>query len=107
MEIRQYDVWWVALDPTIGKEIRKTRPCVIISPDEMNQNIGTVIIAPCTSTFRLYPSRIKVKLQGKSSTIALDQIKTIDKSRLKNKISHLELTTIKQIKQTIEEIFCK
>lgn len=107
MEIKQYDVWWATLDPTIGKEMKKTRPWVIISPDEMNQYIETVIIAPCTSTFRLYPSRIKLKLQNKSCTIALDQIKTIDKSRLKNKISHLELETIKQIKQTIEEIFCK
>ncbi|MEO6328307.1 MAG: type II toxin-antitoxin system PemK/MazF family toxin, partial [Ginsengibacter sp.] len=76
-------------------------------PDEMNQYIGTVIIAPCTSTFRLYPSRIKFQLKGKSCTIALDQIKTIDKTRLKNKISRLESKTIKQIKQTMEEIFCK
>jgi mRNA interferase MazF len=107
MEITQYDVWWVALDPTIGKEIKKTRPCVIISPDEMNNHIGTVIIAPLTSTIRLYPSRIKYELKGKVCTIALDQIKTINKSRLKNKISHLESKTIKQIRQTIEEIFCK
>lgn len=107
MEIKQYDVWWVTLDPTVGKEMKKTRPCVIVSPDEMNHYIGTVIIAPCTSTFRLYPSRIKLKLKGKHCTIALDQIKTIDKKRLKNKISHLELETIKQIKQTIQEIFCK
>jgi mRNA interferase MazF len=107
MEIKQYDIWWVTLDPTIGREMKKTRPCVIISPDEMNQYIRTIIIAPCTSTFRLYPSRIKPKLKGKSCTIALDQIKTIDKTRLINKIAHLEPGTIKQIKQTIEEIFCK
>lgn len=107
MEMKQYDVYWVTLDPTAGKEMKKTRPCVIISPGEMNQYIGTIIIAPCTSTIRLYPSRIKFELNGKPSTIALDQIKTIDKSRLKNKIFHLELETIKQIKQTIVEIFCQ
>ncbi len=105
--MNQYDVCWVTLDPTVGKEMKKTMPCVIVSPDEMNRYIGTVIIAPCTSTFRLYPSRIKFVLRGKSSTIALDQIKTIDKSRLRNKISHLESKTIEQIKQAMEEIFCK
>lgn len=107
MDIKQYDIYWVTLDPAIGKEMRKTRPCVIISPDEMHNYIGTVIIAPLTSTIRLYPSRINYKLNGKPCTIALDQIKTIDKSRLQNKITHLGLTTIRQIKQTMEDIFCK
>lgn len=107
MEIKQYDIFWVALDPTIGKEMEKKRPCVIISPDEMNENIGTVIIAPLTSTIRLYPSRINYKLDGKPCTIALGQIKTIDKSRLQNKIAHLDIITIRQIKQTMEAIFCK
>ena len=107
MEIKQYDIYWVALDPTIGKEMKKTRPCVIISPDEMNENIGTVIIAPITSTIRLYPSRINYKLDGKSCTIALDQIKTIDKIRLQNKIAHLGIITMRQIKQSMEDIFCK
>lgn len=86
--------------------MKKKRPCLIISPDEMNDNIGTVIIAPFTSTIRLYPSRIKYKLDGKSCTIALDQIKTIDKSRLQNKIGHLSTFTIRQIKQTMEDVFC-
>ncbi len=82
MDIKQYDIYWVTLDPAVGKEMKKTRPCVIISPDEMNNYIGTVIIAPLNSTIRLYPSRINYKLDGRSFTIALDQIKTIDKSRL-------------------------
>ncbi len=107
MDIKQYDIYWVTLDPTVGSEMRKRRPCVIISPDEMNNYIGTVIIAPLTSTIRLYPSRINYKLDGKSCTIALDQIKTIYKSRLQSKISHLGLITIKQIKQAMEDIFCK
>ncbi len=107
MEIKQYNIFWVSLDPTIGKEMKKTRPCAIISPDEMNDNIGTVIIAPITSTTRSYPSRINYKLEGKPCTIALDQIRTIDKSRLKSKIAHLGVITIRQIKQAMEDIFCK
>ena len=107
MEIKQYEIYWINLDRTIGKEMKKTRPCLIVSPDEMNDNIGTVIIAPLTSTIRLYPSRISYKLDGKPCTIALDQIKTIDKRRLQKKISELGLVTIRQIKQAMEDIFCK
>lgn len=106
MDIKQYDIYWVTLDPAIGKEMKKTRPCVILSPDEMHNYIGTVIIAPLTSTIRLYPSRISFKLNRKPSAIALDQIKTIDKSRLQSKIIHLDLITIKQIKQAMQDIFC-
>ncbi len=107
MDIKQYDIYWVTLDHAVGKKMKKRRPCVIISPDEMNNYIGTVIIAPLTSTIRLYPSRINYKLDGRSCTIALDQIKTIDKTRLQSRISHLALITIKQIKQAMEDIFCK
>jgi mRNA interferase MazF len=107
MEVRQYDVYWVSLDPTIGKEMKKTRPCIILSPDEMNKYIGTVIIAPLTSTIRSYPSRVKYKLKGKKSMIALDQIKTIDKSRLSQKIDRIDLFTINQIKKILEDIFIK
>ena len=92
MELKQYDIYWVSLDPTIGKEMKKTRPCVIISPDEMNDNIGTVIIAPLTTAIRSYPSRIKYKMREKNCMIALDQIKTIDKNRLQNKIEHLDVS---------------
>lgn len=105
--MKQYDVWCVALDPTIGKQMKKTRPCIIVSPDEMNQYLGAIVIQLLTSTLRIYPSRIKYELKGKACTIALDQVETIDKGRLRNKISQLEPKTIKQIKQTIEEIFCK
>lgn len=107
MEIRQYEIYWINLDPTIGKEMKKTRPCVILSPNDMNTFIGTVIIAPLTTTIRSYPSRVKFIINGKASMIALDQIKTIDKLRLQNKISSLDAKTISLVKQVIEEMLVK
>lgn len=104
MEINQYDIYWVNLDPTISREMKKTRPCVILSPDDMNQFITTVIIAPLTTTTRAYPSRVKFVLSGKTSMIALDQIKTIDKARLQNKIGKLNAITITLVKKVIEEM---
>ena len=107
MEIDQYEIYWANLDPVIGREMKKTRPCVILSPNEMNTNLGTVIIAPLTSTIRNYPTRIKVMLLNKGGMIALDQIKTIDKVRLKNKIGKLNTITISLVKQVIEEMLVK
>ena len=104
MEITQYEIYWVNLDPTVGREMKKTRPCVILSPDDMNQFIGTVIIAPVTSTIRAYPSRVKFVLNGKTNMIALDQIKTIDKLRLQDKIGKLNTVTIAIVKKVIEEM---
>lgn len=107
MEIDQYEIYWVNLDPVIGREMKKTRPCVILSPNEMNAYPGTIIIAPLTSTIRNYPTRIKVMLNNKAGMIALDQIKTIDKARLKNKIDKLNTLTISLVKQVIEEMLVK
>jgi mRNA interferase MazF len=107
MEIKQYEVYWVNLDPTVGKEMKKTRPCVVLSPDEMNKFIGTVIIAPLTSTVRNYPSRVKYALQNKQSMIALDQIKTVDKVRLQKKISPLDKATILLVKRVLEDMLVK
>ncbi len=107
MEISQYEIYWVNLDPTIGKEMKKTRPCVILSPNDMNTFIGTVIVAPLTTTIRSYPSRVKFTLKDKVSMIAIDQIKTIDKLRLQNKISTLDAKTISLVKQVIEEMLVK
>lgn len=104
MEITQYEIYWVNLDPTIGREMKKTRPCVILSPDDMNQFIATVIVAPVTSTIRSYPSRVKFVLNGKTNMIALDQIKTIDKLRLQDKIGKLNTVTIAIVKKVIEEM---
>jgi mRNA interferase MazF len=101
----QYDICLVNLDPTIGHEIKKTRPCVVISPSEMNKHIGTIIIAPLTTKSHDYPTRISVSLRGRTSWIILDQIRTIDKSRIQKKLGVLHSNTIKQVKQILMEMF--
>jgi mRNA interferase MazF len=87
---KQGDVWWVNLDPTVGKEINKKRPCLIVSPDDMNQHLGTVIAAPITSTLRSWPTRVTVTLQRQQSSIALDQIRMIDNTRLIRKMTAID-----------------
>ena len=104
MEISQYSIYLVNLDPTIGHEIKKTRPCLIISPDEMNQNIKTVIIAPMTTKSRKYPTRVPVTVQNKKGWIVLDQIRTIDNQRLIKKIGKIKHETIKEVRNIIKEI---
>ncbi len=95
--IRRFDVFLVNLDPTVGSEIQKTRPCVIISPDEMNGKIATVIIAPMTTQGKVYPTRIPCIFQGKAGHVVLDQLRTVDKTRLVQKwgsLSHDEQTAV-------------
>ena len=104
MEIKQYDVFLITLDPTIGHEIKKSRPCVILSPDEMNQYISTVIIAPMTSKSHPYPTRIHVKFREKSGWIVLDQIRTVDKRRLIKNLGKIDRSTINSIKSAIKEM---
>ena len=104
MVINQYDIFWVELNPTIGHEIKKVRPCVILSPDEMNFNIDTIIIAPMTTKSRSYPTRVKITFEKKSGWIILDQIRTIDKIRLKEKAGHLDETKIKEVKSILKEM---
>jgi len=104
MEISQYNIYLVNLDPTIGHEIKKTRPCLVISPDEMNQNIQTVIIAPMTTKSHKYPTRIPVTIQNKKGWIVLDQIRTIDNIRIIKKIGKINIETIKKLKSTIKEM---
>ena len=87
---KQGEVWSVNLDPTIGKEISKKRPCLIVSPDDMNAHLGTVIAAPITSTLRDWPTRITIKLQRQNSSVALDQIRMIDNTRLLRKITVID-----------------
>jgi len=101
MVIHQYEIHLVNLDPTIGHEIKKTRPCLVLSPDEMNRHIGTVIIAPMTTKSRQYPTRVAVKFQGKSGWIVLDQIRTVDKRRLAKRLGKITSTTIGQTKDAI------
>lgn len=104
MVVRQYDIVLVNLDPTVGHEIKKVRPCVIISPDEMNRNIETVIIAPMTSRSHAFPSRVSVRFKGTDGWVVLDQIRTVDKKRLIKKLGRLQLDTVRSIKDVIQEM---
>lgn len=103
----QYDIYLVNLDPTLGSEIKKTRPCVVISPDEMNDYLRTVQIAPMTSTIKNYPWRVQVLHKKKKGAIALDQIRAIDKQRLIKKTGSLKTDTIQKIKNIILEMLIK
>ena len=105
MIYKQYQTIVVNLDPTVGSEIQKTRPCVIISPDEMNVNLNTVVIAPITSNLRQYPSRVKLKMAMNESMIVLDQIRTIDKTRIIKRISKLSKIEVDEVKNVIYKTF--
>ncbi len=105
MELKQYQIVLVNLDPTIGSEIKKTRPCVIISPDEMNRHLHTIIIAPMTTTSRKYPTRIEVKHEQKIGWIVIDQIRTIDKQRIIKLLGRLSQPEMKEVKSVIKEAF--
>lgn len=102
--MNQYEVYLISLDPTIGHEIRKIRPCTILSPDEMNEHIQTVIIAPMTTQSHAYPTRVALRFQNKNGWIVLDQIRTVDKRRLIRKLGHLNQKTIRRIKSVIKEM---
>jgi mRNA interferase MazF len=105
MEIRQYEIILVNLDPTIGSEIKKTRPCVVISPDEMNKNLRTVVIAPMTTTSKNYPTRVEIKHDNKLGWIVLDQVRTIDKQRILKNLGKLSKPEIKEVKSIIKETY--
>lgn len=105
MELRQYQIIIVNLDPTIGSEIRKTRPCLVISPDEMNKYLRTVTVAPLTSSSKDYPTRIRFTLEGNTNWISIDQLRTIDKSRVIKILGTLEAREIKKVKAVIKETF--
>jgi mRNA interferase MazF len=103
----RFDVFLVNLDPTIGSEIQKTRPCVVISPNEMNRYLRTVIIAPLTSKGRDYPTRVPCRFDGKDGQAVLDQIRTVDKTRLVRKLGQLESDTQDQILDSLAELFAR
>ena len=107
MDYKRFEVYLINLDPTVGSEIKKTRPCVIISPDEMNRNIATVIIAPLTSKLRNYPTRIPCRVEGKQGQIVLDQIRTVDKIRLIKKLNFLNKTVQTKTLKVLNEMFSK
>ena len=105
--VNQYDVYWVNLDPTVGKEITKTRPCVVISPNELNKGLGTVLISPLTSTIKSYPFRSLCTINDKLGAIALDQTRCVDKSRLFKKLGKLKKSEIHELKSTLHEMLIK
>ena len=103
--VRRYDIYLVNLDPTQGSEIQKMRPCVVISPDEMNRYIRTVIIAPMTSTQRDYPSRVNITFQRKKGQVVLDRIRTVDKARLVKRLGVLPDARAREVADVLREIF--
>lgn len=107
MVVKRFEVYLINLDPTIGSEIQKTRPCLIISPDEMNLYIATVIVAPMTTKGRDYPSRVNCQFEGKAGQIVLDQIRTVDKVRLVKKLGKINVTTQNQVLAVLKEMFAE
>lgn len=105
MVVRRFDVYLVSLDPTVGREIQKARPCLIISPDEMNRYIGTVIIAPMATKGRGYPTRVACTFQGKQGQVVLDQIRTVDKSRLIKRLGRIGRQTQTAVLSVLNEMF--
>jgi mRNA interferase MazF len=102
---RRFEIFLVSLDPSYGSEIKKTRPCLVISPEEMNKHLNTVIVAPMTTKSRSYPSRIPTDLQGKPGEIVLDQLRTVDKRRLIKRLAQLDEALSRKICNTLTEMF--
>ena len=107
MVVKRFDVYLVSLDPTVGSEIRKTRPCLVISPDEMNRYIATVIVAPMTTQGQTYPTRVACRFQGKDGQIVLDQIRTVDKTRLIKRLGHISPSPRKAVLSILAEMFAE
>lgn len=105
MELKQYQIIWINLDPTIGSEVKKIRPCLIISPNEMNEFLNTIIIAPITSTSKEYPTRIFVSTSTIKGWVMIDQIRTVDKERIVKIENSIDFLTINKIKEVLKETF--
>jgi len=105
MVVRRFDICLMNLDPNIGHEMQKTRPCLVVSPDEMNRHIGTIIVAPMTAKGRSYPTRVPCKFRGKKGQIVLDQLRTVDKARLVRKLSRLSAKAQAEVLRVLAEIF--
>ena len=105
--VRRFDVYLVALDPTVGSEIKKTRPCLVVSPDEMNAHIATVVVAPMTTRRRPYPTRISCRFQGKSGEIVLDQLRTVDRARLIKRLGRISPATQREVLEALAEMFAE
>ena len=105
MGVARFDVFVVNLDPTVGSEIRKSRPCVVVSPDEMNRHIRTVVVAPLTTAGRPYPSRVPVRFDGKDGQVVVDQLRTVDKARLAKRLGALEPDEAAAVLDVLREFF--
>ena len=105
MVINRFDVHLINLDPTIGSEIQKKRPCVVISPNEMNRRLRTVIVAPMTTKGQSYPTRVACRFEGKDGQVVLDQIRTVDTQRLVKKLGTLDQTTSETVLEVLQEMF--
>lgn len=103
--VNRFDVHLVTLDPTVGSEIQKTRPCLVISPDEMNHHINTVIVAPMTTKGRPYPSRVPCIFEGKEGQIVLDQLRAVDKTRLARRLGRIDEDTQEAVLAVLGEMF--
>ena len=107
MVARRFNVYLVNLDPTVGSEIMKTRPCLVVSPDEMNRHIATVILAPMTTRSRPYPTRVACRFQGKDGQIVLDQLRTVDKVRLVRRLGRIGPATQREVLAALAEMFAE
>jgi mRNA interferase MazF len=105
MVISRFEVHLVVLDPTVGREIRKTRPCLVVSPDALNHAISTAIVAPMTTKGRAYPTRVPCRFGGKSGQVVLDQIRTVDQSRLVKKLGRIDARTAQRVLEVLQELF--
>ena len=107
MNVKRGDVVLVSLDPVVGNEMRKTRPCLVVSPDELNVHLNTFIIAPMTTQWHPYPFRVKCEFQGKSGHIVLDQMRTIDRARIISHLGRLPAQNLKSVFATLQELFAE
>jgi len=107
MVIDRFDVYLVSLDPTVGHEIKKVRPCLVISPDEMNHHIRTVIVAPMTTRGRAYPTRVPCKFKGKSGQVVLDQLRTVDSVRLTRRLGRISKRKGSEVLAVLQEMFAE
>lgn len=103
--VGRFEVFLIRLDPMEGHEIRKTRPCVVVSPDEMNRHVRTVIVAPMTTRSRPYPTRVPLRFRGKQGQVALDQIRSVDASRLVRRLGRIEPSTGARVLTILQEMF--
>ncbi len=105
MVVKRFDVYLVALDPTVGSEIQKTRPCLVVSPDEMNRHVATVIVAPMTTRGQSYPTRVPCQFEGKDGQVVLDQLRTVDKTRLVKFLGRLDAAPQRAVLDTLARLF--